>query len=72
MEQDEKISEYTTMERTLRDTLMTAERAMQDTRTNKSQIKTCRVAITRLEMPIFQPSRCKIQPEPYGCRRKVC
>ncbi len=32
MEQEDKIGEYKTMERTLRDTLMTAERLMQDTR----------------------------------------
>ena len=32
MEQDDKIAEYKTMERTLRDTLMTAERLMQETR----------------------------------------
>lgn len=32
MEQDDKISGYQDMERTLRDTLMTAERVMQDTR----------------------------------------
>lgn len=32
MEQDDKISEYKTMERTLRDTLMTAEKLMQETR----------------------------------------
>ncbi len=37
MEQDEKISEYTTLERTLRDTLMTAERVMQDTRKNANK-----------------------------------
>ncbi|HPF69413.1 MAG TPA: DivIVA domain-containing protein [Candidatus Krumholzibacteria bacterium] len=32
MEQEDKIGEYKTMERTLRDTLMTAERLMQDSR----------------------------------------
>ncbi len=32
MEQDDKIAEYKTMERTLRDTLMTAEKLMQETR----------------------------------------
>jgi len=32
MEQEERITEYKSMERTLRDTLMTAERLMQDTR----------------------------------------
>lgn len=34
MEQDEKITEYMAMERTLRDTLMTAERVMSETREN--------------------------------------
>ncbi len=37
MEQDENITEYQTMERTLRDTLMTAERVMQDTRENANR-----------------------------------
>jgi cell division initiation protein len=37
VDQDEKISEYKTMERTLRDTLMTAERVMQDTRRNATK-----------------------------------
>lgn len=35
--QDEKIAEYKSMERTLRDTLMTAERVMQETRENASR-----------------------------------
>lgn len=34
IEQDEKIAEYMTMERTLRDTLMSAERVMSETRDN--------------------------------------
>ena len=37
IDQDEKISEYKTMERTLRDTLMTAERLMQETRENANR-----------------------------------
>ncbi|MDX2472772.1 MAG: DivIVA domain-containing protein, partial [Candidatus Krumholzibacteria bacterium] len=37
MEQDEKISDYLNMERTLRDTLMTAERVMQETRENANR-----------------------------------
>jgi len=37
MEQEDKIVEYKTMETTLRDTLMTAERLMQDTRDNASK-----------------------------------
>ncbi len=37
MEQDEKITEYQTMERTLRDTLMTAERVMTETRENANR-----------------------------------
>lgn len=37
MEQDEKITEYQTMERTLRDTLMTAERVMAETRENANR-----------------------------------
>ncbi len=37
MGQDEKIAEYKTMERTLRDTLMTAERVMQETRETASR-----------------------------------
>lgn len=36
-EQDEKITEYQTMEKTLRDTLMTAERVMQETRDNATR-----------------------------------
>ncbi len=37
MEQDEKIADYQNMERTLRDTLMTAERVMQETRENANR-----------------------------------
>jgi len=37
MAQDEKITEYKSMERTLRDTLMTAERVMQETRENATR-----------------------------------
>ena len=37
IDQDEKIGEYKTMERTLRDTLMTAERLMQETRENANR-----------------------------------
>ncbi|MCP4293522.1 MAG: DivIVA domain-containing protein [bacterium] len=36
-EQDDKINEYMGMERTLRDTLMTAERVMQETKDNASR-----------------------------------
>ncbi len=36
-DQDEKISEYLTMERTLRDTLMTAERVMQESKENANR-----------------------------------
>lgn len=36
-EQDEKISEYKALERTLRDTLMTAERVMQETKDNATR-----------------------------------
>lgn len=37
MTQDDKLTEYQTMERTLRDTLMTAEKLMQETRENASK-----------------------------------
>ncbi len=37
MDQDDKITEYNGMEKTLRDTLMTAERAMQETRENATR-----------------------------------
>ena len=37
MDQDTKISEYQTMERTLRDTLMTAERVMQESKENAAR-----------------------------------
>jgi len=37
IEQDEKIADYQTMERTLRDTLMTAERVMTETRENATR-----------------------------------
>ncbi len=36
-EQEEKLGEYTTLEKTLRDTLMTAERVMQDTKENANR-----------------------------------
>ena len=36
-EQEEKLSEYQTMEKTLRDTLMTAERVMQETKDNATR-----------------------------------
>ena len=37
LEQDERIADYEKMERTLRDTLMTAERVMQETRDNANR-----------------------------------
>jgi cell division initiation protein len=62
MEQDEKISEYTDLEKTLRDTLMTAERVMQDTKETASHKGELIVQEAELKAKIIL-EECRIRTE---------